>query len=170
MTEVVNWDSMTDASDAIFAWANRTFPGRGPKSSINKLGMEELPELLIHLKEKGLESIGEEWADCMILLLDLARIWKIDPARAIERKMQINNHRMWRKDDETGFYNHVSIDHPTPDFSGADAARRSRPGGKEEGPREKEVAQTVEEWPTCSFCFMKYNPNSCHAAECLEQA
>lgn len=124
MKEPVNWDSLSDAASAINAWANRTFPGRGPKSSVNKLGMEELPELLIHLKERGTEGIGEEWADCLILLLDLAVIWKINPAEAIKRKMEINNHRMWRKDEETGFYNHVSIDHPTPDFSSAEEVRK----------------------------------------------
>lgn len=127
---LVKWDSMDDAASAINAWANRTFPGRGPKSSINKLGMEELPELLVHLKEKGLTGIEGEWADCMILLLDLARIWKINPARAIENKMTINNHRMWRKDEETGFYNHVTADHlDMPDFKGAEDARKtSEPG------------------------------------------
>ena len=128
MKEIINWDSMTDAAEAINAWANRTFPGRPPKSSINKLGMEELPELLIHLKERGTEGIGEEWADCMILLLDLARIWKIDPAKAIENKMRINNNRMWRKDDETGFYNHVAV-RQTVDQSGAEHGRTHETGG-----------------------------------------
>lgn len=144
---IINWDSMADASKAINDWANRTFPGRGPKSSINKLGMEELPELLIHLKEHGPEGIGEEWADCLILLLDLARIWKIDPAKAIERKMTINNHRMWRKDDETGFYNHVSIDHPTPDFSGADAARAPATGAGQASEGPGQVATSLGEKP-----------------------
>lgn len=121
---IINWDSMADASKAINDWANRTFPGRGPKSSINKLGMEELPELLIHLKEHGPEGIGEEWADCLILLLDLARIWKIDPATAIRNKMEINMRRHWKQDPETGFYNHVAIKPPEVDFSSADKARR----------------------------------------------
>lgn len=119
---VINWDSMADASLAINQWANNTFPGRGPRSSLNKLNMEEIPELLTHLKLRGLEGIGEEWADCMILLFDLARIWNVDPAAAIERKMRINNNRMWRKDDETGAYNHVQVEHRV-DQSGAEAAR-----------------------------------------------
>lgn len=122
--DVVNWDSLSDAAKAINGWANRTFPGRGPRSSLTKLNMEEIPELLTHLKEHGPEGIGEEWADCLILLLDLAVIWKIDPAASIKRKMEINNHRMWRKDPELGHYQHVSIDHPTPDFSTAEEQRK----------------------------------------------
>jgi NTP pyrophosphatase (non-canonical NTP hydrolase) len=131
----INWDSMADAASAINDWANRTFPGRGPRSSLNKLNMEEIPELLTHLKEHGTDRIGEEWADCLILLLDLAVIWKVNPAEAIQRKMEINNHRMWRKDDETGAYNHVAIDPPTPDCPGADAARAlpSTTGEKSDG-------------------------------------
>lgn len=120
----VNWDSMDSAAQAINDWANRTFPGRPPKSSINKLGMEELPELLLHLKEHGPQGIGEEWADCVILLLDLARIWKIDPATAIRNKMEINLRRHWKQDPETGFYNHVAIEHPKVDFDEAERVRR----------------------------------------------
>lgn len=109
MNEAANWDSMDEAARAINAWANRTFPGRGPKSSVNKLGMEEIPELLLHLKKQGPEGIAGEWADCMILLLDLAVIWGIDPSTAIWEKMIVNNNRMWAKDHETGFYNHVVV-------------------------------------------------------------
>jgi NTP pyrophosphatase (non-canonical NTP hydrolase) len=91
----------------IHEWANRTFPGRPPRASLVKLVMEEVPEMLDHLKARGPEGIGPEWADCMILLLDLARIWNIDPGQAIRDKMAINQLRMWKKDEETGFYNHV---------------------------------------------------------------
>lgn len=133
MKDKVKWDSMEQASQAINDWANRTFPGRGPKSSINKLGMEELPELLVHLKEKGPDGIGGEWADCMILLLDLARIWGLDPAQAIQTKMEINEHRMWLKDQETGFYNHVKVQ-VNVDLSAADRAREA-PQRKESGHR-----------------------------------
>lgn len=103
----INWDSFEEVSTYIHEWAQRTFPGRNPKSSVTKLGMEEIPELLIHLKEKGTKDIGQEWADCLILLLDLARIWGINPFEAIRAKMEINERRMWVKEEETGFYNHV---------------------------------------------------------------
>lgn len=124
---IINWDSLEESALLINNWANRTFPSRGPKSSVNKLGMEELPELLIHLKEHGPEGIGEEWADCMILLLDLAVIWKINPATAIKRKMEINNNRMWVEDPETGFFNHVKVTiPPITDFKGAEDARKEK--------------------------------------------
>jgi hypothetical protein len=120
----INWDSLSEAAVTINLWANRTFPGRGPRSSLNKLNMEEIPELLTHLKKHGPEGIGEEWADCMILLLDLAIIWGVDPAQALEAKMRVNNHRMWLKDDETGSYNHVKVEHPPIDFTAAEEQRK----------------------------------------------
>lgn len=96
------------ASD-IFEWANHTFPGRSPKASLMKLVMEEVPELLHGLNTEGVTpKIAHEWADCMILLLDLARLWGIEPGEAIRSKMAINKFRMWKKDEETGFYHHVT--------------------------------------------------------------
>lgn len=122
---LVKWDSLEDVAAFIHGWANSTFPGRHPKSSLLKLNMEEIPELLTHLKRHGTEGIGEEWADCMILLLDLAKIWGIDPSTAIREKMLINNNRMWAKDPHTGFFNHVVIAQPPiTDFKGAEDVRK----------------------------------------------
>lgn len=96
---------MLEARDRIHAWASRTFPDRVPEASLFKLVMEEIPELLMARKEgKPLEG---EMADCFILLLDLCKIWNIDPAMAIFRKMEINSGRSWNKDVATGFYNHI---------------------------------------------------------------
>lgn len=105
----------------INAWADATFPGRKPKAALTKLVMEEIPELLTHLKEKGPEGIGGELADCFILLMDLAVIWKVDLPSAIRDKMEINERRMWRK-DEIGHYHHVSLT-PEVNFEGATAER-----------------------------------------------
>ena len=102
-----DWNSIQVAQIAIHEWANKTFPGRAPKASLNKLVMEEIPELLTHLKEHGVEGIGEELADCFILLLDLAEIWGVNLPKAIQRKMLKNVGRGWVKDADTGFYNHV---------------------------------------------------------------
>lgn len=121
--QVVNWDSMSDVAAAVNDWANRTFPGRAPGSSLVKLNMAEIPELLTHMNEHGSDGIGPEWADCMILLLDLARIWGINPARAIEEKMRINNGRMWTKDPATGMFQHVKLE-PKVDFSSAEEVRK----------------------------------------------
>lgn len=107
--ETEDWDSMAWSSAYINAWARSNFPGRSPKAALTKLNMEELPELLIHLKEHGSVGIGEELADCFILMLDLARIWNVDLARAIKNKMQINERRMWKKDEALGHWNHMTV-------------------------------------------------------------
>jgi NTP pyrophosphatase (non-canonical NTP hydrolase) len=134
---------MEQAALAINTWADHTFPGRSPKASLLKLNMEEIPELLTHLKQRGPEGIGEELADCFILLLDLAVIWNVNLAKSIEHKMTLNNNRMWRKDNETGFYNHVAVAQ-TADFTGADAARGRVKGIIETGDRQEEVAKALD--------------------------
>lgn len=137
-----DWDSMEEASMAISDWADRTFPGRSPKASLLKLNMEEIPELLTHLKTMGTSKIGEELADCFILLLDLSVIWNVDLGKAIEHKMQINNHRMWAKDKETGFYNHVTVTQ-TVDQSNATLGRFAHL--VEEGSRPETLDQKMDE-------------------------
>lgn len=126
----MNWNKIDEVSNEIHAWANRTFPGRVPDSSLFKLVMEEIPELLAHKKEHGTQDIGLELADCFILLMDLAKIWKVDIAIAIRDKMEINNQRMWALDPSTRFYNHV-VPKITVDQSDADTCRERarREGG-----------------------------------------
>lgn len=102
-----SWSDIDQIADKIHRWANTTFPDREPDSSLLKLVMEEIPELLQHKKKRGLEDIGTEWADCIILLLDLARIWNIDIPSALYAKMLINIGRQWTRDPGTGFYNHL---------------------------------------------------------------
>lgn len=101
------WGHMRDVAEYINAWANQTFPGRAPKAALTKLVMAEIPELLIHLQKEGEEGIGQELADCFILLMDLAVIWKVDLPNAIRSKMAMNESRVWTKDAETGHYQHV---------------------------------------------------------------
>jgi NTP pyrophosphatase (non-canonical NTP hydrolase) len=103
----VAWSNIYNAQRAIHEWANKTFPGRDPVASLTKLVMEEIPELLTHKKQHGTEFIGEELADCFILLLDLAALWNVDLPVALRSKMHKNAQRQWKKDDTTGFYNHV---------------------------------------------------------------
>lgn len=105
----IDWDSMYDVAKYVNEWARRTFPGRKPKASLTKLTMEEIPELLIHLKEKGTDGIGDELADCFILLLDLAYTWDVNLAKAISRKMLVNERRMWTKDEDLGHWNHATL-------------------------------------------------------------
>lgn len=102
-----HWDSIEEAQRTIHGWANETFPGRQPKAALTKLVMEEIPELLAHLKEQGPEGIGPEVADCFILLLDLAAIWDVDVPQALKAKMLVNARRRWTHDPETHTFNHV---------------------------------------------------------------
>lgn len=102
---IQDYNDMLEARDRIHRWANETFPSRIPESSLFKLVMEEIPELLMARKEG--KDITGEMADCFILLLDLCAIWGIDPARAIHAKMMTNMNRKWQLDAQTGFYNHV---------------------------------------------------------------
>lgn len=94
-------------ADYVHKWANATFPDRLPKAALTKLVMSEVPELLVELQTKGPgPHLKGEWADCLILLLDLARIWDIEPAAAIMEKMEVNEGRTWVKDEELGHYQH----------------------------------------------------------------
>lgn len=101
-----DWNDINDVALTITTWANATFPDRKPDSSLFKLVMEEIPELLQHKKKHGIEDIGEEFADCLILLLDLAMIWNINLSQALSDKMYKNVERKWALDPSTGFYNH----------------------------------------------------------------
>lgn len=98
-----------DWADDIHLWADNTFPGRSPKASLVKLVMEEVPELLAHFKQHGTQGIAGEFADTLILLLDLGKIWNINIGEALADKMMINNRRMWKKDPDTGTYQHVDL-------------------------------------------------------------
>lgn len=112
--------NINEIAHEVHDWASRTFPGRVPEASLSKLVLEEIPELLQHRKNRGVDGIDLELADCFILLMDLACIWKVDLMRAIHEKMQINEHRLWKLDKATGFYNHTSVEHKPLDFSAAE--------------------------------------------------
>lgn len=91
----------------IHQWANETFPDRAPEAGLAKLVLEEIPEVLTHLKEHGPEGIGGELADCFILLLDMCSIWGVDAAEAIEIKMRLNHKRQWKRNTNGMFWNHT---------------------------------------------------------------
>lgn len=96
-------------AEYVHDWANSTFPDRQPKAALTKLVMSEIPELLVELQTNGPgPHLEGEWADCLILLLDLAAIWGIEPAEAIMAKMRVNEARTWVKDEELGHYQHES--------------------------------------------------------------
>ena len=101
-----DWTNIYDAMGSINAWADRTFPRRSLDATLSKLVLEEIPELLTHKKNLGVEGIGEELADCFILLLDLAMIWGVDLPAALRSKMLKNANRTWDYDPDTKFYTH----------------------------------------------------------------
>lgn len=108
--EAADWDSLSSVARVVNLWADTVFPDRVAETALTKLAMEEVPELLIHRKKHGIDGIGTELADCLILLLDLAVIWGVDLEKALLKKMHRNVERTWGKDTATGFYNHLEDD------------------------------------------------------------
>lgn len=102
----IDWNDLRDVQDEIHRWAGEQFPHRTDHHAIYKLVVEEIPELMMHKKEKGMQDIGLELADCFILLMDLASMWGVELDDAIYEKMQINYARQWNM-DENGIMQHV---------------------------------------------------------------
>lgn len=129
-----NWQDIGAVQAEITRWAQATFPHRTDHHAIYKLMVEEIPELAMHKKENGTDGIGPELADCFILLLDLASLWGVDVADAIETKMRINYARTWNKDPDTGIMQHVNqkmapeVTWPKIDFTSAEEQRKSMTG------------------------------------------
>lgn len=88
--EVVEWADGTIGKD-------RTY-----NNAIQKLVMEELPELLLDPESPT------EWADVAIIVLDLAHLAKIDIVKAIRTKLEINRKRTWGKNEKTGLVHHIT--------------------------------------------------------------
>lgn len=79
-------------------WIEPMIPGndRDPMKTTIKLA-EEVAEL-IHALYIGDGSVGEECADILILLLDVAHLNGIDLGQEFTRKMAINRSRNWREE------------------------------------------------------------------------
>ena len=86
--------------DRVTRWADSNFPQRTTKDILLKL-YEEIGEYCRNPKA------ALEMGDIMILLLDVAHKNGIDVHRAIEEKMDINESRQWRVDENTGIMRHV---------------------------------------------------------------
>jgi NTP pyrophosphatase (non-canonical NTP hydrolase) len=82
----------------ISGWADEIFPARTAQSTYLKL-FEELGELV--------RSGGEpsEFADVLILLLDLCHLYGVDVETAVHEKMSINKKRRW-EENELGVWRH----------------------------------------------------------------
>jgi NTP pyrophosphatase (non-canonical NTP hydrolase) len=86
--------------DRITRWADANFPQRTTADILLKL-YEEVGEYARNPKA------ALEMGDIMILLLDVATRNGIDVHRAIEDKMDINEARQWRVDENTRIMRHV---------------------------------------------------------------
>lgn len=86
--------------DRITRWADANFPQRTTADILLKL-YEEVGEYARNPKA------ALEMGDIMILLLDVASRNGIDVHRAIEDKMEINEAREWRVDENTRIMRHV---------------------------------------------------------------
>lgn len=90
-------------------WADQVFPDRTVTETIGKLILEEIPEFLHGVNRHGelVGMDGDEYADLIILVLDVAYQRGIDVNEALRKKMQVNEARTWAKDPDTGHYHHV---------------------------------------------------------------
>jgi predicted house-cleaning noncanonical NTP pyrophosphatase (MazG superfamily) len=92
--------TIVQAQELVVKWADSTFPNRNYKTAISKIMLEEMPEFLQ-------DPTRGEWADVMILWLDVAHLLGIDPAFAIIAKMDTNSKRVFELDEESGLYHHI---------------------------------------------------------------
>lgn len=95
-------DPIRELQERITEWADRVFPSRTPEGALHKMMVHELPELL----NGGLDD-PLEYADVLILLLDIASLRGIDAIAAAHEKMAINERRQWAVDPRTGLMSHT---------------------------------------------------------------
>lgn len=94
--------SIEEMQADIAQWADTIKPDRTAHQSLSKLMLEEIPEFIASKMEDPLE-----YADLVIMILDIAHLQGIDVGRAVIQKMAINRQRSWRVDKTTGFLKHV---------------------------------------------------------------
>jgi len=86
-------------TEAVFTWAEATFPDRDDVSMYLKM-YSEIGEMI----ESGGDDM--EIADMFILLLDYAKRKKVDVTTSVMKKLDINRNRAWKIDDN-GVASHV---------------------------------------------------------------
>lgn len=94
--------SIAEVQKDITDWADRTFPDRTYQGTFNKLVFEEIPELI-----NGGVYDPMEYADILILVLDLAYLVGVDAEKAVAEKMAINKERTWQKNPISGLFRHI---------------------------------------------------------------
>jgi len=101
---VLNYNvvTLTDLQDEIKRWADGVFPDRTAHGALCKLMLEEIPEFALDTKSE------DEYADLVILILDIATLNGINVAAAVERKMEKNRRRTWEVNIRTGIMHHTN--------------------------------------------------------------
>jgi NTP pyrophosphatase (non-canonical NTP hydrolase) len=93
--------TINELTAKIKTWADAVFPDRTAHSALCKLVLEEIPEFLQELDSPG------EYADILILMLDIANLRGINVEAAVANKMAVNYQRVWRRDPVNGTMHHV---------------------------------------------------------------
>lgn len=89
-------NALVELQREISNWADKVFPNRTVLEAIHKLALEEIPELVRN------PASPEEYADVIILALDIATLNRIDVYQAVMDKMVINRAAKWLRDPLTG--------------------------------------------------------------------
>ena len=82
-------------TDEVVEWVSEIFPDRHPMHTTIKM-VEEVSELMDAVFTGG-RNVGEECADVLILLLDIAHLTGVDLQEEFKNKMAINRSRKWVK-------------------------------------------------------------------------
>jgi len=91
---------ISQLQERIKIWADGVFPHRTAWNAATKLMMEEIPEWAQAMDDPM------EYADLVILILDVASLKGIDVEKAVMEKMDINEGRNWVIDKEKGTMHH----------------------------------------------------------------
>lgn len=90
--------SVNTLTDEVVEWADQIAPHRQPKDTVVKL-VSETSELLDAVLNKSPIDVEEEVGDMMILLVDICKMYGIDPVFAAQKKMAVNRNRKWTTKD-----------------------------------------------------------------------
>lgn len=92
--------TIEELQSEIASWADRQFPDRDIRELLLKL-VQEIGELI------GSDFLDDlEYADIVILVLDMAYLAKVDVGDAVKRKMVINRERRWKL-NQNGTHQHI---------------------------------------------------------------
>ena len=92
--------TLTQLQKEISEWASATFKAQNIQSKVEHL-RDEVNELY------ECPTDGEEMADCLILLANLAEMSGLDLFEEAEKKMVKNRLRKWGAPDERGVCKHI---------------------------------------------------------------